>query len=459
MWDAPLGYNPSFVWRSMLGARPLLDRGVRWKIGNGLTTKIWGDAWLGGDGLGKIISPPSPDLAHACVHSLIDHDRKNWKIDTLYNNFLPLDIERILKVPISKLDRDDVRVWYGNDDGIFRVKDAYKLARSLKDFASCSKGADPLWKKLWRLNIPRKARMFIWRAVWDILPHNANLLKKGVLDIARCPRCGVYESAIHVFRDCCWARQFWSMAPVDIFRGKAMNIRTWVAEVHDSTHTSNLELLATLMWQLWYSKSEFCFENVYSSPEVCFKRAKDTLSDYQRWNGSKFLHKPHHNKSKLCPPKDGMIKLNFDAAVNAPRDRIGLGVVARDAAGTIQLVASGSWSPFTTVEMAELAAAEWAVSLASSKGWSTVEIEGDAAVVIDALNNKKVRSFHSQIMVDNIRSLLSSFQSISFSFCSRDCNSVAHRLAQRASHNICNRVWIYSSPIWISDLVCLDLLS
>lgn len=47
IWETPLGYNPSFAWKSMWSARPVLEKGCRWRIGNGLNMNIWHDAWFG----------------------------------------------------------------------------------------------------------------------------------------------------------------------------------------------------------------------------------------------------------------------------------------------------------------------------------------------------------------------------------------------------------------------------
>lgn len=62
-----------------------------------------------------------------------------------------------------------------------------------------------------------------------------------------------------------------------------------------------------------------------SSPEVCFKREKDTLSDYQRWNDLKQNQKkPHREKTKWSKPNKGCIKLNFDASLNSQQDALEL---------------------------------------------------------------------------------------------------------------------------------------
>jgi hypothetical protein len=44
--ESHLGNKPSFAWRSIWGAKELLEDGLSWRIGNGESTKIWGDKWV-----------------------------------------------------------------------------------------------------------------------------------------------------------------------------------------------------------------------------------------------------------------------------------------------------------------------------------------------------------------------------------------------------------------------------
>jgi hypothetical protein len=34
-------YQPSYAWRSLFNAKPVIDLGLRWSIGNGQQVKIW----------------------------------------------------------------------------------------------------------------------------------------------------------------------------------------------------------------------------------------------------------------------------------------------------------------------------------------------------------------------------------------------------------------------------------
>jgi hypothetical protein len=44
--EASLGSRPSYAWRSIWKAKPLLQEGLIWKVGDGSKIKIWGDRWI-----------------------------------------------------------------------------------------------------------------------------------------------------------------------------------------------------------------------------------------------------------------------------------------------------------------------------------------------------------------------------------------------------------------------------
>ena len=55
--EAQLGKRPSYTWRSLMAAREVLDRGLRWNIGNGQSVRICANRWLPTPHSFKVISP------------------------------------------------------------------------------------------------------------------------------------------------------------------------------------------------------------------------------------------------------------------------------------------------------------------------------------------------------------------------------------------------------------------
>lgn len=44
--EAELGSCPGYSWREIWEARWVLKRGLRWRVGNGESIRVWDDAWV-----------------------------------------------------------------------------------------------------------------------------------------------------------------------------------------------------------------------------------------------------------------------------------------------------------------------------------------------------------------------------------------------------------------------------
>lgn len=91
--------------------------------------------------------------------------------------------------------------------------------------------------------------------------------------------------------------------------------------------------------------------------------------------------------------------------------------------------------------------------VAINQGWKHIIIEGDCKGIIDAMNRKCNRGFHIHSIIDNNISLGQVFSAISFMFCFRECNEVAHRLARWAISGISDTLWGDNVPVWLKDVL------
>jgi len=69
--DAPLGWCPSYIWRSIWLARDLLSEGLQWRVENGRHIRIWKDQWLP-QHIAHCVFPRQGLHAEAYVSGLID---------------------------------------------------------------------------------------------------------------------------------------------------------------------------------------------------------------------------------------------------------------------------------------------------------------------------------------------------------------------------------------------------
>ncbi|XP_074291949.1 uncharacterized protein LOC141618767 [Silene latifolia] len=121
---AGLGGNPSYTWRGILEARKVLDRGLRRRIGDGLSTRVWSDAWIPKAQSGRVLSPCGPGIENMLVADLMkDH---GWRHDQLESLFLPFERSRIANIRLSLTRPCDTWFWQLEKDGVYSVKSAYR---------------------------------------------------------------------------------------------------------------------------------------------------------------------------------------------------------------------------------------------------------------------------------------------------------------------------------------------
>ncbi|KMS98119.1 hypothetical protein BVRB_4g095640 [Beta vulgaris subsp. vulgaris] len=70
--SARRGFDPSYVWRSIWGAKALLLEGLKWRVGDGNSINVWEDSWLPGDSCSVVPTPNIESPADLQVSDLID---------------------------------------------------------------------------------------------------------------------------------------------------------------------------------------------------------------------------------------------------------------------------------------------------------------------------------------------------------------------------------------------------
>ncbi|KAL0417527.1 UNVERIFIED_CONTAM: putative mitochondrial protein [Sesamum radiatum] len=212
---APAERNPSYTWRSIQAAQQVVRGGLRWRICSGRSVRIWGDPWIPRPFSFSVLSSPnaaSPDMR---VCDLIDATSKEWNHGLLRELFWQEDIDAILAIPLSLIDGEDFFIWHHTSNGLFSVRSAYHVALSLahQPLPSSSNLASPVWKTIWKANVPSKIRVFIWKVAHNAIPTGRNLLQKLRFESPACPLCcSEDEDVDHVFLRCPFARQI-SVSP------------------------------------------------------------------------------------------------------------------------------------------------------------------------------------------------------------------------------------------------------
>ncbi|KAL2921546.1 hypothetical protein RDABS01_013037 [Bienertia sinuspersici] len=230
-----------------------------------------------------------------------------------------------------------------------------------------------------------------------------------------------------------------------------------------------LEFAWRACWEALPHKANLCTKKVLTesscfrcgATEHTFHVLKDSIDLLDEFHkaGSKPKERHTRSKSKWNPPPREVMKLNFDAAINADYGRVGVGVVARNDQGKVMAAISNTILQEWGAEMVEVPTAKRAVKLAKNQGWRKVIVEGDAANIIKALTCQANMSTYVQMMVEDMLADVSYLDCITFNFCFRECNEVAHRLAKWAVTSFCDEVWLGEGPSWILYVVVSDIAS
>ncbi|KAL4359052.1 hypothetical protein AHAS_Ahas08G0038800 [Arachis hypogaea] len=162
-WEAQVGKNSSWKWKSILHGRELLRRKRKWSVGNGSKINIWRDNWIAE--VGKVLGNGRQDDQK--VEELIEEGR-GWNERKIRSMFSPEICDAIIKTPISFVNKEDNLYWPARDDGIYTIKTGYFAAKG--KFQSRDHGTHPqlmlggsYGKKFGKWKFPLKSNHFYGR--------------------------------------------------------------------------------------------------------------------------------------------------------------------------------------------------------------------------------------------------------------------------------------------------------
>ncbi|XP_042958064.1 uncharacterized protein LOC122293585 [Carya illinoinensis] len=226
---------------------------------------------------------------------------------------------------------------------MFSVKSAYHLQVSIHDSKS-GQGSRPsnhgvLWKLLWKLKVPNKVKMFLWRVAKDILPTRANLYRRKIIESPLCPICHSFpKTTAHVLWSCRAAQDVWSHSSK-----RLRKCRTEEQPFHEllTDHLSllpaeeHVELVLTAT-ELWHRRKKFIFESSFTSPLQISKIVSTRKSELEELNSQ-----PQEQSLstrvpvKWCKPPTNFYKINWDVAIDRVNCMVGIGVAVRDWDGLV----------------------------------------------------------------------------------------------------------------------------
>jgi hypothetical protein len=417
-----LGSNPSFVWRSLWGAKYLVQAGMIWRVGDGKSVKIWGDKWIGSTYTGKIQAPVRILGENDKVSALIDDTTQWWNYELIQAIFPEEEAKRIYSTVLSPLGKPDQIVWAGTKNGIFTVRSAYHLAKelSLVEIGECSIAGqkERMWQIIWKLKCPRVIHLFLWKACNNILPTKGNLSRRAVTKDDKCPICKLETETIgHSLWSCQAAKDVWMECPPKIQKspGDEDDFSAVFVRLAERLSDDELRLLVFVARQIWFRRNDFVFNGEFRPPEKLVQVARLQMEQYDQATASK--DKEDLTMGNTCNQKQvrwkkppiGVVKLNWDAAVDERTGNVGLGAIARDHEGRVLAMHGSICKHIYNPTTAETLAAWKAVVLSVQLGVIYLEVEGDANEVVQGINCASHCLGCNGPILNDIKTLLQSF--------------------------------------------------
>jgi hypothetical protein len=197
--------NDSSLWKAIAKSWPKLEQHRCWAVGDGQKVSLWDDVWLNENQRLSDFDIVIPTNARNWKLKDIVDDIGNWRFDMI-NNIVPDNIiQRMYAIVSPNTDNGiDMLVWPGNRMGEFTVSSAYSmLVNNQMD------GNTTRWKRIWKLGVIERIRVFVWQIAHDRLL-TKHKLARWQLGSAYCDNCYFDETIIHALRDCPIAIHVWN---------------------------------------------------------------------------------------------------------------------------------------------------------------------------------------------------------------------------------------------------------
>ncbi|KAL5565829.1 hypothetical protein UlMin_028993 [Ulmus minor] len=451
--------SSSFMWRSILWGRELYKQGLRCKIGSGQNTYIYHDCWLPRDGIFRISSPRVLG-EFAKVSSLITASG-SWDSSIIRESFHEDEAEAILSLPLPRRSTPDTLLWHYDKSGHYTVRSGYWLANKGRSVPSSSTvSLNSWWKRLWRLRVPAKIRIFIWKAFYNWIPSSVNLANHGVPSQKRCLICNeANDTTLHALWGCKVLDPLKEMCDsfINFKIPPQCDLKEFLLSANDGLSLDRLEFLCILLWRIWFRRNKWIHEHIWLDDESCYSWARLYHADFLEANCRKGEPPKKAVASPWQAPEVGFVKVNTDAAWCSNKKKFGLGSVIRDYSGKVLGSVAMPISSSVSVAVAESWALEKGASLARQMGFSAVILESDCLGVTNALDTKIVHDSDLSYVFDSIYEICNGFDMFKFSYTPRTGNQVAHSLARLALSLENVQIWPSGVPESLLPIVIADI--
>lgn len=122
-----------------------------------------------------IVRPLNTQVEKVC--DLFTPGTRQWNTQLVNNSFCALDAREILNLKPGLRMTEDLDAWALEKNGLYSVRSCYRMLKQESDQREsfelnepCSSDDRRWWKKVWKLKVLPKVRIFWRRAIQNYLP-------------------------------------------------------------------------------------------------------------------------------------------------------------------------------------------------------------------------------------------------------------------------------------------------
>lgn len=253
------GNRDSFLWRSLLAGKNLVEDKYVWRVGDGCSIEIWRDKWLSKSPPCAAMAPRNVSPIPIKVCELIDNHSRTWRFDVIDQYFNEEDRVYNGNVHLALNPCPDKRIWSDSEQGIMSVKFAYWVVINNYAVGQYDDAFHQVWTVIWSVNLTPKVRVFCWKLLHGFLLVMTVLQRKCLMVTTSCCVCGESnESISHVFFMCPLSSAVWFFAGLVFnWNGEVENnlLHMFCAWLSYGTSIGKMEQILYLCWMLWFNRN------------------------------------------------------------------------------------------------------------------------------------------------------------------------------------------------------------
>lgn len=249
-----------------------MKQGFRWVVGDGKVINIFKDRWLRGKS-DFCVDTSYNTLHHrdAKVSEFFVTDSKVWDEGKVRSSFSHVDAEAMTN-----------RIaWVHSSNGQYSVKSGYQFWLSNQTSITDVQQSDG-WGRLWRLCVPHKVRVLLWRICRNTVPVRNKLRGKGVHVPITCMMCTRdIEHLLHLFFDCTFASACWQHMGISYDMREVESAPEWLLNKLSIESTDTLVKIATVLWGVWWARNKKVWEGQSMSPNIAMSWSSSQIADWR----------------------------------------------------------------------------------------------------------------------------------------------------------------------------------